>query len=773
MNTENGLKLHALGYPRMGERRELKRALEAYWRGKHSLHSLLEVGKELRQRNWLKQKKAGIDWIPSNDFSFYDHMLDTSALLGNVPARFSWQGGQVDWDTYFRMARGTTSKTPSSQTSTDAVACEMTKWFDTNYHYIVPEFDKSTRFRLSSSHPFDAFQEALEIGVKTVPVLVGPIAFLRLGKACASLGDDFDKLSLLDPVLRVYEEMVAKFVELGAEWIRFDEPIFALDLTDAERSALQSAYKRIRASGKGAKIFVASYFGTLGENLESYCSLPVDALHLDLRRAPEDLEPALSCLDNDKSLSLGIIDGRNVWKTEYDRVFPLIELASEALGSERVILSTSCSLLHSPVTLQNESQLGGDLREWLAFADEKLGELCDLRKIALRAPGSDRLLSENAAIFEKRRSHPSVINPSLRDRLSNLESDDFRRTEAYEERRQAQKSLDLPYFPTTTIGSFPQTAQTRSIRRRFKQGDVSESEYERYLKEEIQNCVELQEKIGLDVLVHGEFERNDMVEYFGEQLDGFAFTENGWVQSYGSRCVKPPLIYGDVSRPRSMTVDWAVYSQSLTDRKMKGMLTGPVTILQWSFARDDLERVQIAYQIGLAIRDEASDLEAAGISIIQIDEPAFREGLPLRQADWNDYLEWSTRAFRLSSSSVKADTQIHTHMCYSEFNDIIDSIAAMDADVITIETARSNMELLKAFSDFDYPNEIGPGVYDIHSPRVPTTGEMVRLIQQAARSIPKDRLWINPDCGLKTRDWPEVESSLRRMTAAAEMLRGD
>ncbi len=773
MNAEKRIKLHTLGYPRMGDQRELKRTLEAYWRGKRSINQLLETGKELRQRNWLKQKRAGIDWIPSNDFSFYDHMLDTSAMVGNVPRRFTWQGDDVDWDTYFRMARGTTSREASNATSQDAAACEMTKWFDTNYHYIVPEFDTSTRFQLASSHPFDAFHEALELGVDTIPVLVGPVTYLKLGKARSADGAEFDRLSLLDSLLDIYEQVVAKFSVIGAKWIRFDEPVFALDLTDAERLALSKTYQRLKSVAGDVKLFVASYFGGLSGNLNTYCSLTVDALHLDLKRAPHELDQILPRIDENRKLSLGVVDGRNVWKTEYEKALPFIRKACSKIGEDRVVLSTSCSLLHSPVSLKSELSLSENLREWLSFSDEKLIELGELRSLVHENSDTAEILEHNRGIFQRREQHESVFNTSVRERVTRLHDDDFHRTESYEERQKAQRALGLPEFPTTTIGSFPQTAETRSIRRRFKQNSISESEYNDYLKGQIEHCVNLQEEIGLDVLVHGEFERNDMVEYFGEQLDGFAFTENGWVQSYGSRCVKPPLIYGDVSRPKPMTVDWSVYSQSLTKRKMKGMLTGPVTILQWSFERDDLSREQIAYQIALAIRDEVADLEAAGIAVIQIDEPAFREGLPLRKTDWDEYLDWSTKAFRLSSGNVKADTQIHTHMCYSEFNDIISSIAAMDADVITIETARSNMELLEAFSDFDYPNEIGPGVYDIHSPRVPTTGEMVKLMQLAAKRIPKERLWINPDCGLKTRDWPEVESSLKRMVNAAEMLRGN
>ncbi|EIP96398.1 5-methyltetrahydropteroyltriglutamate--homocysteine S-methyltransferase [Opitutaceae bacterium TAV1] len=799
---------HTLGFPRIGAKRELKKATEAYWKGELSRDALEAVGRELRRAHWLAQREAGIDLIPSNDFSFYDQVLDLSCLVGNVPARFGRVDGNAGLDTRFVIARGVRggagagtaegesggepAECPTCQVST--FASEMTKWFDTNYHYIVPEFCEHTRFRLASSKPFDEFAEALALGIRTKPVLVGPVTYLTLGKVHAhgreeggKTGGEFDRFSLLDGLVEVYAEVVKKLGELGAEWVQFDEPVCALDLSPAQRAALARAYARLASvaaeagGGRGLKLVVAIYFGGLRDNLRDFLQLPVEALHIDLVRAPRELDTVLRELPAGRRLSLGVIDGRNIWRADFDAVLPLVKKAVDLLGPERVLLAPSCSLLHVPVSLKPETKLDAELRGWLAFAEEKLGEVVALRDLAGAGPegaaaadggAAATILEDNRRAAASRRASTRIHRPEVKARLAAVKRSDFERASPFGARQARQRErLKLPLWPTTTIGSFPQTAEIRAARAKWRKGELDEAEYRAFLEKETADCVRWQEEIGIDVLVHGEFERNDMVEYFGEQLDGYAFTANGWVQSYGTRCVKPPVIFGDVARPHPMTVGWSGYAQSLTRRPVKGMLTGPVTMLQWSFVRDDQPRRDTAFQIALALRDEVLDLERAGIAAIQIDEPAIREGLPLRRDDWKNYLEWAVEAFRLSAAGVRDDTQIHTHMCYSEFNDIIADIAAMDADVITIETSRSNMELLGAFVDFRYPAEIGPGVYDIHSPRVPTVDEMTRLLRKAAGVIPVGNLWVNPDCGLKTRGWAEVRPSLEHMVACARILR--
>jgi 5-methyltetrahydropteroyltriglutamate--homocysteine methyltransferase len=766
---------HTLGYPRIGPDRELKKATEAYWKGDLSAAGLEAAGAALRRRNWETQRAAGIDLIPSNDFSFYDQMLDLTCLVGNVPPRFGWKGGPVDLDTRFLIARGVRPKHEDGHAgcttcAADTFASDMTKWFDTNYHYIVPEFSADTRFRLSATKIFDEFDEALALGIKTKPVLLGPVTYLLLGKADSGQ-PAFDRLALLDRLLPIYGEILQRLARQGAEWVQLDEPVFALDLTDAQRAALRRTYAVLAAAAPGLKLLVASYFGELRGNLDTFLRLPVAALHLDAVRGGGELDAVLAGLAKDQCLSVGVVDGRNIWKNDFTRSLEILGRARAALGESRLWLAPSCSLLHAPISIRRESALDPELRSWLSFAEEKLAEVAALRGL-LAGTADAAVLAANRTAHDERRRSPRIHAPAVKGRLQAVAPADLRRISPFPQRQAAQRArLRLPLFPTTTIGSFPQTAEVRAARAKWKHGDLAKPDYERFLEGQIADCVRFQDQIGLDMPVHGEFERNDMVEYFGEQLAGFAFSSHGWVQSYGSRCVKPPIIYGDVSRPKPMTVRWSLFAQSLTSRPMKGMLTGPVTMLQWSFVRDDQPRSETTRQLALALRDEVRDLEAAGIAAIQIDEPALREGLPLRAADRPAYLRWAVDAFRLCVAGVRDDTQIHTHMCYAEFNDIIAAIAELDADVITIETSRSRMELLEAFALFKYPNEIGPGVWDIHSPRVPTVEEMEDLLQRALAVLPTENLWINPDCGLKTRGWPEVRSSLRAMVEAARRLR--
>ena len=747
-----------LGFPRIGERRELKKATEAYWKGDLDRAGLEATGADLRRSNWEKQRKAGIDLIPSNDFSFYDQVLDMSCLLGNVPARFGWDGSITDIDVAFDMARGTQ----------DAIACEMTKWFDTNYHYLVPEFTRDTSFKLAGRKIFDEFEEAKAQGITTKPVLVGPATYLSLGKVTD--GSELDKFTLADQLIGVYVEIVEKLAAAGAEWVQIDEPIFALDLNDAQREVIKKAYDAL-AAVKGVKIMVANYFGELRDNMELFTSLPVAGLHIDVVRGIKEAEVVAARLDDEKYLSVGIIDGRNIWKTDLEHAMGPLETVKGEIGPGRLMVGPSCSLLHTPVTLRSETKLDDEFKNWLAFAEEKLEEIVFLARAVDGNVDKTTLAANNEAMADRTES-ARIHDQAVKRRAAAVSAADHERKSTYAERAKQQSAkLDLPPFPTTTIGSFPQTQDVRKARAAHKKGNLSDADYDAFLEEQIQAAVKMQEDMGFDMLVHGEFERNDMVEYFGEQLAGYAFTKFGWVQSYGSRYVKPPIIFGDVSRPDPMTVKWSKYAQSLTDKPMKGMLTGPVTMVQWAFVRDDQPRSETVEQVALAIRDEVLDLEAAGLAAIQVDEAAFREGLPLRQSDWSEYLDWATRSFRLATSAVADDTQVHTHMCYSEFNDIIESIAQMDADCISIETSRSQMELLDSFVKFQYPNEIGPGVYDIHSPRVPDKQEMIDLLQKATQVLPAERVWVNPDCGLKTRGWAEVEPALKHMVDAAKELR--
>ncbi|WP_313481179.1 5-methyltetrahydropteroyltriglutamate--homocysteine S-methyltransferase [Stutzerimonas kunmingensis] len=757
---------HNLGFPRIGADRELKKALEAYWKGELDEQGLRQVGRQLRAQHWQAQADAGIQLLPVGDFAWYDQVLTHSLMFGVVPQRFRPADGQTTLDTLFAMARGVTNSCCGG-----GQAQEMTKWFDTNYHYLVPEFTVDQQFQLSWSQLFEEVEEAQALGHTIKPVLVGPLTYLWLGKLKGEAAERFDKLELLERLLPVYGEVLDRLAAQGVEWVQIDEPILALDLPQDWKNAFERAYNLLQRAP--LKKLVATYFGGLEDNLSLAAALPMDGLHIDLVRAPEQYPLILDWLPTYKVLSLGLVNGRNVWRCDLEKALEVARHAAERLG-DRLWLAPSCSLLHSPVDLEREDRLDHELKGWLAFAVQKCAEVATLAR-AINEPTNEDVVVELArsrAVQAARQHSPRIHKPQVQARLNAIQPQDSQRTSVFAARIEQQRArLDLPAFPTTTIGSFPQTPAIRLARQAYKQGRLSLGDYTEAMQAEIRHAVAVQEQIGLDVLVHGEAERNDMVEYFAEQLDGYAFTRFGWVQSYGSRCVKPAVIYGDLSRPQPMTVDWIRYAQQQTDRVMKGMLTGPVTMLMWSFAREDVSREVQARQLALAIRDEVCDLEAAGIRIIQIDEAAFREGLPLRRAQWQHYLDWAVEAFRLCASGVRDETQIHTHMCYSEFNDVIESIAAMDADVITIETSRSQMELLEAFRAFDYPNDIGPGVYDIHSPRVPDTAEMVQLLEKAAECIPAERLWVNPDCGLKTRAWPETEAALVNMVAAARQLR--
>jgi len=753
---------HNLGFPRIGRDRELKKALEAFWSGKIEQDALLQAGRELRATHWQLQTDAGLELVPVGDFAWYDQVLTHSLMVGAVPERFGTPD-TADLDTLFRMARGV------SRNGAQTFACEMTKWFDTNYHYLVPEFSHGQSFSLQWTQLFDEVDEARALGHKVKPVVLGPLSYLWLGK---TKGAEFDKLELLEALLPVYVEIFNRLAAQGVEWVQIDEPALVLDLPADWKAAYESVYNRLQYAP--LKKLLTSYFGGLEDNLGLACSLPVDGLHVDLVRAPEQLLAVLDRLPTYKVLSVGVVNGRNIWRCDLSAVLNRLPEAAERWG-ERLWVAPSCSLLHSPVDLRREDLLDSELYSWLAFATQKVSEVALLAK-ALSTPDAADIraaLDESDALQQARRNSARIHNPAVGHRLAAIEPGHSQRSTPYPKRAQLQQQrLGLPEWPTTTIGSFPQTQTIRASRQAFKQGAIEAEQYTAQMREEIALVIREQENLGLDVLVHGEAERNDMVEYFGEQLSGYAFSRFGWVQSYGSRCVKPPIIYGDISRPAPMTVEWARYAQGLTGKPVKGMLTGPVTMLMWSFPREDVSRELSARQLALAIRDEVLDLQEAGIAIIQIDEPAFREGLPLRIAEQRRYLDWAAEVFRLSASGVADTTQIHTHMCYSEFNGILDSIADMDADVITIETSRSDMELLEAFSGFAYPNAIGPGVYDIHSPRIPEVAEIVRLLRKAARVIPAERLWVNPDCGLKTRGWPETRAALAAMVEATRQLRG-
>lgn len=761
------LKTATLGFPRIGLNRELKKAVESYWKQNSTLQDLKNTASQIKEKNWQSQKDSQITYIPSNDFSFYDQIVDNIALFGAVPARFNHKfGSNIELDTIFAMSRGV------QKNGVDITAMEMTKWFDTNYHYIVAELEENQQFTLSTTKIFDDFLEAKKIGIHTRPVILGPITFLMLAKT----NSDFNRFDLLSNLLLAYQQLFIKLQEIGVTDLQIDEPFLVTDLNSDAINAYLNSYPQIRKFAGKIKLHLATYFEGLNENTALAFDLETDSVHIDLVRAPDQLDNCLNLIKDHQIISLGVVDGRNIWINNIENSISIVKKAIAKLGKERVVVAPSCQLLHVPVDLSVEHNLSGEIKSWLAFAMQKIEEITAIATLADDSTATDNnakaILLKNQQSFELRKKSPLIHNQAVKERVANISDSTTKRNSNFTERKKVQLNhIQLPILPTTTIGSFPQTKEVRKFRADYKIGKISNDEYQAFIEQEIVKTVRFQEEIDLDVLVHGEFERNDMVEYFGEQLAGFCFTQNGWVQSYGSRCVKPPVIYGDVHRPKQMTVKWAKFAQGLTKKIMKGMLTGPITILQWSFVRDDQARKDTAMQIAFAIRDEVKDLEDAGIKIIQIDEAALREGLPIRNAQKKDYLKWAVDAFKISSAIVNDATQIHTHMCYSEFNDIIDAIAEMDADVISIETSRSRMELLNAFINFKYPNEIGPGVYDIHSPRVPTQQEVEQLLDKALSVLNVEQVWVNPDCGLKTRDWPETKTALQIMVNATKQLR--
>jgi 5-methyltetrahydropteroyltriglutamate--homocysteine methyltransferase len=748
----------------MGAQRELKQSLEAYWSGKADAAELEQTVRQVRAAAWVRQRDAGLDHVPTGDHVLYDHVLDAAAMVGAVPDRYRLETGTIDPDACFAMARG------GEVAGQPVSALEMTKWFDTNYHYLVPELVPGQRFALSTTTQVDQLREAAALGVAGRPVLVGPITFLLLSKV---RGDAISPLALLEALLPAYEAQLAALERAGATWVQLDEPVLGTDLEAEALAAFEPTYARLAAAAPSLRLLVATYFTGLRANLPTALRLPVAALHLDGVAEPDQLAPAISEAPESLALSLGLVDGRNVWRTDLDAALHRLEHAHSQLGGARLLVGPSCSLLHLPHDLEDEPDLDPEVRPWLAFAAQRLDEIVLLKRAIVEGPAAvaDELEAARAACAGRRTSS-RVHDVEVQDRLDAAGPELERRSRPYGERRSAQvEQLGLPLLPTTTIGSFPQTSVVRGVRSRHRKGEVDATKYRLAMETYIKDAVGFQERAGLDVLVHGEPERTDMVEHFGALLDGCLVTRNAWVQSYGSRCVKPPIVFGDVNRPEPMTVAWATYAQSLTERPVKGMLTGPVTILQWSFVRDDQPVEQTCRQLALAVRDEVVDLERAGIGIIQVDEPALREGLPLHEEDRKAFLDWAVACFRITTSGVQDETQIHTHMCYGEFEDVIESIAAFDADVISVEASRSQMQLLEAFTDFEYPNEIGPGVWDIHSPRVPSQEEMVQLLEAALEVLPADRLWVNPDCGLKTRTWAEVEPSVRNLVAAAAEVR--
>ncbi len=752
MNT-----FHLSGYPRIGAKRELKFAVEAFWKGNTSEAELQQVAANIRRSNWATQQAAGADLLPVGDFSFYDHVLDMQVALGCIPARFGFDAAALTLPEYFQLARGNATQ----------FAMEMTKWFDTNYHYIVPEWHPQTGFKANSKNLIAQIKEARALGHDIKPTLVGPITLLWLGKEKA---DGFNRLDLLPKLLPEYQKLLRELANEGVDWIQIDEPILAVDADQAWLDAFAPTYKELAITG--TRIILGTYFAGVAEHVDLLKNLPVHGLHIDGVRAPEQLAVFAQAWPQNKVLSVGLIDGRNVWRANLSQVIDTLAPLSAKLGNN-LWIAPSCSLLHSPQDLAVEEKLDGEIKSWMAFAAQKLVDLGVVKHALEHGKDAvkDALAASDAAAAD-RATNKKIHNQAVQERVANLRPGADARKSPFAQRIEAQQAwMKLPLLPTTTIGSFPQTSEIRQARAAFKKGDLSAADYEAAMKKEIAYCVEEQEKLQIDVPVHGEAERNDMVEYFGEQLAGYCFSQFGWVQSYGSRCVKPPIIFGDVSRPNAMTVFWSTYAQSLTQRPMKGMLTGPVTMFKWSFVRDDIPLSQVCKQIALALNDEVLDLEKAGIKVIQIDEPAIREAMPLKKAQWDEYLAWACESFRLSSTDAEDSTQIHTHMCYSEFNDILPAIASMDADVITIETSRSDMELLTAFGDFKYPNDIGPGVYDIHSPRVPSEAEIEHLLRKAIEVVPVARLWVNPDCGLKTRGWPETIAQLQAMMNVTQKLR--
>ncbi|KAI8089958.1 5-methyltetrahydropteroyltriglutamate-homocysteine S-methyltransferase [Halteromyces radiatus] len=759
-----------LGFPYVGSERQLKKLVESYWSGKITEQALREGYSKIQESHWKVQQEKGLQHIPSGEFTLYDRTLDTIQMLGAIPQRY--QNISNPLDQFFAMGRGLQRAATETTAKVDVPSMEMKKWFDTNYHFIVPELEQDQTFQLEANpRVVEQFKAAKALNIHTRPVLVGPVTFLRLAKAAKGV-QEFDTLTLLPKVLPLYVQVLNQLKEAGADWVQIDEPILILDLEDKVNAALETAYKTINAE-TSIKTLVAAYFGRVEKNILSVKD-HVDAIHLDLVRAPEELDTILPLLNKNQVLSVGVVDGRNIWINNLEKSIALVKKAVDALGQDRVFVAPSCSLAHSPYSTSFETKIkekNPELYSWLSFSVEKCAEIVTIAK-AVNGEDVKTELDANAAAVESRRTSPQTVNPTVRDRVAKIPAEAWKRPSPFNTRREAQvKKLKLPLFPTTTIGSFPQTKEIRVARQQFNKGTLSQADYDAYIKSQMKQMVEAQEKLDLDVLVHGEPERNDMVEHFGHLLHGYDFSANGWVCSYGSRCVKPPIIFGDVSRRQPMTIDEIKYAQSLTSRPMKGMLTGPVTMMKWSFVRDDIPANELCAQVGLALRDEVVDLEAAGIPCIQVDEPAIREGLPIRRADWDAYLEWSVGCFRLSTSGVRDETQIHTHMCYSDFNDIFDAIAAMDADVITIENSKSDEKLLKIFESKKYPNEIGPGLYDIHSPRVPSVEEMKQRFADMLKYIPPHLLWANPDCGLKSRQWPETNAALANMVEVAKFFR--
>lgn len=752
---------HTLGYPRIGLKRELKFALEKYWENKIDLSQLTETASLVKHYNWSIQQKSGIDLIPVNDFSLYDHVLDTSLMLGNIPKRFlklycEQADEQLFYNLYFAMARG------YQKDSLDIKPLEMTKWFDTNYHYLVPEFYEDTEFFFYSKKIITEYLEAKNSGYKAKPILIGPVTYLYLGK---TKENNFDKYDLITKLLPIYKEILVSLENEGVEYLQIDEPILVLELDEKIKKILVNTYNELK-SVTNIKIILATYFDNINSNIDILKDLSFDILHIDLTKYNQDLDEIIKNL-NDRKLSVGVVNGRNIWKNNIRNSFLILRNIIDKIGIENIFLGPSCSFLHVPYDLENENKLPDDVKNLMSFANQKLNEIEKLRKLLIDYYEGKKIELEDHYSYNN-----LITNSQKKELINKLINNDFIRKPEFSERKTIQqKILKLPLFPTTTIGSLPQTSEIRKLRSQYKKKEITEEFYKSKIKEEINKAIKWQEEIGIDVLVHGEFERNDMVEYFAENLEGFAITENGWVQSYGSRCVKPPILYGDINRPKPITVEWITYAQLLTKKPVKGMLTGPITILKWSFVREDQPLWETAMQLALAINEEVKDLENSGIKVIQVDEPAIREAMPLKTSEKNEYISWASKAFRLSVSGVKPETQIHTHMCYAEYQEIMDAIIDMDADVITIETSRTEMEVLEYFDK--YKNDIGPGVYDIHSPRIPTVEEIIDLIKKAINKIDYKRIWVNPDCGLKTRKWEEVDKSLRNMIKAAETLRKD
>lgn len=759
-----------LGFPRIGGQRELKKVTEAYWQGKVSVEDLLAKGKELRAHNWKLQKDAGVDIIPSNDFSYYDQVLDLSLLFNVIPDRYT-KFDLAPIDVLFAMGRGLQRKATETTNAVDVTALEMVKWFDSNYHYVRPTFSHSTEFKLNTEaglKPVNEYLEAKELGIETRPVIVGPISYLYLGKADKD-SLDLEPISLLDKFLPVYKSLLAELKKAGASQVQIDEPILVLDLPEAIQAKYQATFEALSNDASLPEIVLTTYFGDVRPNLAAIKSLPVSGFHFDFVRVPEQFDEVTDILTEGQTLSVGIVDGRNIWKTDFSKASAFVSKAIEKLGKDRVVVSTSSSLLHTPVDLANEKKLDATIKDWFAFATQKLDEVVVIAK-SVSGVDVSKELAANAASIKSRKESSITTNPKVQERLTTINESLAQRKSAFEVRLAAQQAkYNLPLFPTTTIGSFPQTKDIRINRNKFAKGEITAEAYEKFIEQEISLVVKFQEEIGLDVLVHGEPERNDMVQYFGEQLEGYAFTTGGWVQSYGSRYVRPPIVVGDVSRPKAMTVKESVYAQSITSLPMKGMLTGPVTCLRWSFPRDDVSQKVQALQLGLALRDEVNDLEKAGITVIQVDEPAIREGLPLRAGkERSDYLNWAAQSFRVATSGVEDSTQIHSHFCYSDLDP--NHIKALDADVVSIEfSKKDDPNYIQEFSN--YPNHIGLGLFDIHSPRIPSEQEFINRIEEILKVYPANKFWVNPDCGLKTRGWTEVRESLTNMVNAAKHFR--